>query len=254
MGAVDALAAQFTEHPDTTTLCGHGVHDVVVRATWDGRPFTTFDSGAYAGCTVPGSYCPGDEPVGQVIAATGKWEAHITDTATAIVSSGRRGIVADVGACVGWFSALAGWHGRDVLGVEMVAEFVRVARVNAAGFDTDATIVQCCVDGSTPPVTVVDDIVLLKVDVEGNEPDVYRVFEHGFVTGRVRYAIFEISPVFNDRYPALIGAVLGHGYRVWRIAPGGSFVEWTAQNVDAAIGEFTQCDVVCAAPGMPVLW
>lgn len=251
---VHTLAAQHATAPDVTSLCGHGTHARRTVGTYDGRTFTVFNAADYAGTTNSTVYCPGDDPVSRTVEATGKWEFHVTDTAVAVLSSGRPGIMIDAGSCIGWFSGLAAFHGRDVLAVEMVAEFADMTRTNLAGYDVDSAVVQCFVNAATPPVTVDEPVVLLKVDTEGAEQYVVRVFDQAFRDGLIRYAILEVSPVFNDSYPPLIRRLFGYGYSCWRIAPDGGFHMWTEQNVDAAIAEFTQCDVIVAAPGMPVLW
>ena len=59
-------------------------------------------------------------------------------------------------------------------------------------------------------------IRLVKVDLEGNDDQAIRCLGPALQEGRVEELVVEISPCFNDRYPALVERMRGWGYEAYR--------------------------------------
>ncbi len=94
----------------------------------------------------------------------------------------------------------------------------------------------------------IDDLRLLKIDVEGFEPEVLRGARRALEEGAVPRILFEFSPqLYRERgieASAPVDHLLGLGYRL-------SFPDWTPfdpKDPRASI----QCDVIALAPG--ALW
>ena len=56
---------------------------------------------------------------------------------------------------------------------------------------------------------------LVKMDIEGAEEHALRVVWPLVKAGLVDHLLIELSPVFNDSYPALVDMIRGEGYRAW---------------------------------------
>lgn len=167
-------------------------------------------------------YCTGDDVVSFSIYTQGVWEGFETLLELDILHRGdRNNLVLDFGGHVGWYSTLAAMDGYKVTAFEIDAENIDVLMHNAAlnGVGENVTAVNLWVDEHSPPLVVDERVEFLKCDIEGNEQHAYAMTADLFREQRVNYALLEISPVFNNSYPALIETIADLGYRPY-LVPG----------------------------------
>lgn len=122
------------------------------------------------------------------------------------------GIVYDFGAHLGWYSLLAASCGCDVTAYDENADALKILERSAKrnGYDIKTRVMKF--DASTKPAPFKKEVEFLKADVEGAEEHVVRYCRKLFEKQLVKYALLEISPCFNDSYPALVKQVIDWGY------------------------------------------
>lgn len=179
--------------------------------------FTIFNAKKYQNT---GGYCPADDEVSRSIYIQHIWEAFETVLFLDILSKGNKeNIVIDVGANIGWYSILAGLKGYGVAAVEPDADVYPVLYQNVVQNDlTNIFTCRAWVNERTPQLTSeAETVEFLKVDIEGMEKFAADMCEKLFAAGKINYALFEISPFFNDTYPDLVERIAGYGYRVFQV-------------------------------------
>lgn len=215
----------------------HGAHArVETTATIGGLAanLTIFDWEQYQWV---GGYCTGQDELSKSIAVNGLWEKFGTALAAAVLQTGPPAVVLDFGAHIGWFTLLAAMSGHEVVSFDADAEHVEVLAGNAdANHVRDrVTVIRCWIGadtnqlpGSAPPIR------FLKCDLEGGENHALRVTHDLFAEGAVEYAMFEVSPVFADHYPATVQAIVDCGYRAY-LVPDERFDEFQADPLGAIV-------------------
>ncbi len=155
-------------------------------------------------------YCPGRDVLSQSLDLYGSWEITETDLAASILKIGpNTRIVIDAGAHIGWYTRLAISYGYKTIGYEGNEHNIGLYRIN----NPDAPIHKVWFDETLTETSDVESpIHLLKIDVEGEEQHVIRYFEPGL--GNIYNILMEVSPVFNDSYPALIEHLCTNGFSV----------------------------------------
>lgn len=177
-----------------------------------------------------GPYCPGHDVVSEVIDTLGVWEQ--CETAVMMMVFERVGpgaFFVDFGCQVGWYSVLAGRMGLNVMAIDADIECVDLtaANLNRTTMNTDMTYivgVERCTADSPPLPSMRDEDgrrnpVVVKIDVEGAEQHAIAMLAPHI--DDVDFALIEISPVFNDSYPALVQRMLDWGFEPYEIPPRG---------------------------------
>lgn len=198
-------------------------------------PMLVFDADRYR--DTPG-YCVGDDEVSRSFALYGTWEvrnARIFEDAVAE----HPGIVLDIGCHVGWYSRIARWLNRDVIAFDAVTEHIEMCKANAPGVHA----MQMWFDEHTGtlPVAGAPEIAAVKMDIEGAEQHALRMIEPLIDAGNVATILMEVSPVFNDSYPAVVRSLFERGYQAEVTVP---FRQLTVDNLDAVLAEHPQFDVL----------
>lgn len=157
-----------------------------------------------------GPYCPANDTVSQTIQTVGIWEPRETILASQVFSTAEEGQgFLDMGAQLGWFSHLSRAWKVPVWAFDADSECVRVLRQQGIGAD--------CVRFG---IDEVDDLPLgstrlAKLDLEGAEQHAIRCLWPAISDGRVDHILMEVSPCFNDSYPALVTSLIDVGYDVY---------------------------------------
>jgi len=164
------------------------------------------------------TWCPADDIISEQIDQKGHWEEYETALISDILKQPRRyNRVYDFGSQIGWYSMLALLSGYNVHSFEADEESASLLLGSVHMNGTYNIEVQTGIVDKESKVRPADRIHLLKCDIEGEEPEAFRIMKDSFLKGDVDYAVFEISPVFHDRYPALIKNIKECGYRAYVI-------------------------------------
>lgn len=232
---------QLADGRDQGCEAGHESHEriiapYVVTKEVSGR-MILFNPHTYAG--TPG-YCPGNDCVSRTIALYKQWEP--TETAMVLDILARyEGAVIDFGTQVGWYTMIATKLKRNVLAIEGVSEHIEITQMNsepdylwqAHHWVTDTTPVLDA-DGAPP-------IALVKMDLEGSERHAVRCVSALLDAGLVANILMEVSPVFNDSYPQIVGDLL---YRGFTAIVCSTLQEVTTENYEEVIGLEPQVDML----------
>lgn len=189
----------------------HNIHKKKLAPSLQGQ-FLIYDYEKYMDFK---GYCPGQDDVSRTISLYGNWSMDlynfIKDFFDYSSSLGKTFI--DVGCHIGWFSKLAQSLNCRVIGFEGIYENLLMASVNAPM----AELSEVWFSENTPVTDAVYHADLMKIDIEGNEQWALQYFHRSFDSGTIKSAVIEISPVFNDSYPALIKKMRDWGYDVYEL-------------------------------------
>ena len=172
-------------------------------------------------------YCTGQDIISYCIDEQGIWEGHDTLVILDLLTDGvpDAGVVLDFGSHVGYYTTLAAIAGYHVAAVDASSENLSLVGINAGinnVFDK-VTMYKGWVDKSATIFPAdLEEVHFLKCDVEGAEKHVVDMCQLLWKARKIKYALIEISPVFNDSYPALVDKIVDCGYRVYQI-PGKGF-------------------------------
>lgn len=172
---------------------------------WNDPTFTTYPK-----------YCPRQDIVSWSIDNYGIWEPYETAIVLDLLSEEPTGSVLDIGAHIGWYSVLASLKGYETFAVESDAANIRLMQHNNALNDIEIQTVHGYVDEHAPMIKD-SGFHFVKCDIEGNEQWAYRMLFEPFARHEIKYALFEISPSFNDSYPDLIESICGDDYRMFQV-------------------------------------
>lgn len=188
---------------------GHTKHNRKVVKTTIGD-MTIFDWEQYMDFA---GYCAGQDGVSQTIDKAGYWDLAVQDRVLEILRHGKGGLVFDVGCHIGYFSRIALASGYNVKAFDGEDENLELARLNAQG----AEFYNVWFDESVKNdfIGMPERVKLMKIDIEGNEQFAIKFFEKYLpVTENI---IMEVSPVFNNSYPALVEKLRGFGFDVFEL-------------------------------------
>lgn len=165
--------------------------------------------------TQPG-YCPERGESSRSIRLQQTWEGFDTALVVQLLKDNNN-LVIDFGANLGWYTLVAGKMGNPVLSVEadevLAAELEKAVERNQI---ENWNLAQGWIGEDTPalPVDGAPQIRLIKSDMEGNEPHMFRVIDGLLEAGKVDYVLFELSPMFAD-YGPCIERVRDLGYKLF---------------------------------------
>lgn len=166
-------------------------------------------------------FCTGQDIVSYCIDMQGLWEGYDTLLTLDILSEKRtKDVVLDFGSHLGWYTILAATAGYRVAALDGNPENIELVKRNANrnGVAKLVSPYLCWLDDRAPFLSVDEENVhFLKADVEGAERIVFAMANGLFSAKKVKYAIFEISPVFNGSYPDLVEKIAANGYDVYMI-------------------------------------
>lgn len=174
---------------------------------------------------VEGEWCPARCAISQTIAEQGIWEPPETLTLLNLFEGTRysddeQWEFIDVGAQLGWFSILAArcglipvcweadWEVADILrrNLERFAEFYEV-REERIGRDSTGFF------GLSPHPAI------MKIDIEGAEPDAIKLHHASFESGRIKAVLIETTPHFGVDVHAMADQLINEYGFTARILP-----------------------------------
>jgi hypothetical protein len=113
---------------------------------------------------------------------------------------------------------LAAAQGYEVRAVEGITETLMILNENATRFGVAERVIpwRAHWGPETPTITFAGDepeVRILKIDIEGNEPDAVRILAPLLEARRVRYAMIEVTPAFGPHYQPMVQQMFDYGYR-----------------------------------------
>lgn len=187
-------------------------------------------------------YCPGDDDVSRTLDLYGIWEP--IETSVFLDALERcPGIVIDFGSQIGWYSMLATHRGHDVLAVEPLWEHAELTRINSQRNPGKLTQTQHWMGNHSPTLDAegCPPISIVKIDIEGAERHALRCIKNLLDADLVANLLVEISPTFNDSYPAIVLDLLNRGYKATALNP---VQPMTLHNYIHILNEIPQVDVI----------
>lgn len=184
---------------------------------WDYRKYGEH---GYEGAGFPYEYCTGQDVVSYSIFEQGMWEGYETVAWLDILHRGDRAKpVLDLGCQLGWYSVLAASAGYNVIAVDSDWEVLGLAVKNFVENTVGAVSIKSVTGWFDRTVSPIDPepVRAVKIDLEGAEVHALDWLYWCFADGTIDYALIELSPVFNDSYPAIVNHLLGWGYRLFEI-------------------------------------
>lgn len=158
-------------------------------------------------------YCTGQDDISRTIVNTRMWEPDITEVATQILKFGNRdNVFVDIGSHIGWFSRLAENQGYKVMAYDGDSD--NIESLNQNTLYTKANLIWF-EEGTQIKNKIDTGIELMKIDIEGAEQYAIKAFEQ--YLGKTKNILMEVSPVFNDSYPALIQKLVEIGFTPYEI-------------------------------------
>lgn len=167
-----------------------------------------------------GPYCPAHDVVSETIDNIGCWEPRETTMMLRAFGAPGRHFV-DFGSQIGWYSMIAACRGQHVHAFEADAanSELMLQSLKFNGF-ADVDFIRGRVGSSTPTLDVLDaPISVAKIDLEGAEDQAVRVLGPNLDAGNVEAMMIEISPCFDDYYPALVRDLMDRGFRAFKLPP-----------------------------------
>jgi hypothetical protein len=172
-----------------------------------------------------GPYCPGHDVVSEVIHDLGVWEPGESAVLSLAFEDCPGGVFYDFGCQIGWYSTMALTAGIVVYAYDADDECVDLAWSNMsrnAPLLTRFGVYRERFDANTGCMpfdgSEVGDVIV-KIDVEGAEVHALAYIQPAIDLGLVKYMLIEISPVFNDSYPALVQGLLDDGFIGYEVPP-----------------------------------
>lgn len=166
-------------------------------------------------------YCTGQDAVSWSIDQLGVWEPAETALLAQIFKNNPAPkTVIDIGAQVGWYSTIAGLYGHDAYAIEADPHNIELIEKNSYENAAPIRAIHGYVNEDAPTIEP-EPILLVKCDIEGNEPYAYQMLRRCFASQTIEYALFEISPAFwqqgkfgvkEDTYPKLVQQIEDDGY------------------------------------------
>lgn len=165
-------------------------------------------------------WCPANDVISENIRTVGFWEIYETALIDQILDlpSDSKNFI-DLGSQLGWYSLRAADKGYNVYAVEADSNTAALLKSSAELNGFKILVDNKTIDKDSKKERAIST-KLFKVDIEGQEEHALRVYDDSFRQGLVEYAVFEISPIFNDSYTKILEKLELYGYNGYRIPTG----------------------------------
>lgn len=164
---------------------------------------------------------PENDLVSHVIRNHGHWETYQTEITLELLKSLKNRKMIDVGAHLGYYTLMAGCFGWEVEAIERFPLFYDILERNVINNGFSPLI--NCLKASVGPNYTLDNLIkdrpigLIKIDVEGQEPQIIKGAQRSLSKGLIEALIIEISPKFKPLpvWIELINTVKSYGYETY---------------------------------------
>lgn len=166
-----------------------------------------------------GQWCPARDAVSETIVTFGIWEPSETlallDVFSKMDDQHEDWIFLDIGAQLGWYSILARLSGARSIAVEADPDVRVILDRNLR--NTPGKASPLVLSERITPATEAADIphpTVVKIDIEGAEPDAVRMIWPAIESGNIKAAMIELSPVFGVDTTSIIRKLMNdNSYR-----------------------------------------
>lgn len=174
---------------------------------------------------VEGQWCPARCAISETIAEHGIWEPPETLTLLNLFEVARlvdeHWLFIDIGAQIGWFAMLAQFCGVPAVCWEADPEVADILERNLQRAGDQAPAV---IRDRIGPSTTSDGInltapAIVKIDIEGAEPDAVRMLDPFFRSGHIKAALIETTPRFGVDVYAMADQMINEYGMVAHILP-----------------------------------
>lgn len=194
-----------------------------VNINFGGKTFNMTTLVGKLGTWSSGDLTPENDLVSHCLRRDGCWEPYQTEVTIELLKKLRTRVFIDVGAHLGYYSLIAASYGWEVKSFEMNSMYhsVFLQNINECSFGENLTTNLSRVGTQTK----LDDVIsgeligLIKIDVEGSEPDVMKSLAVSLEKQLVDVIIIEISPKYLELgiLQKMIENIQKHGYNVFDI-------------------------------------
>lgn len=198
---------------------GHKKHDRIVVKT-DLGLMMIYDFEKYK--DQAGIYCTGQDDISRTLKNEGTWGRQESEMIQELLKKGdKEKVVFDFGCHIGWYSIMAAQLGYTVVAIDGDPENVELLAENALmhGVGDKILISTKWIDKDIKVIEVdpkASKIELLKIDLEGNEQYAILMMENYLRLHQIQNIFMEVTPVFNNSYPALVRKIVDYGYHVFK--------------------------------------
>jgi hypothetical protein len=153
-----------------------------------------------------------DWAVSDTIRQLGVWEPVETAVLSSAFAGNLDSVFVDIGCHIGWYTIIAREWGLSVISIDGLQVNLDVLRRRN---DRYIHRFHEWIDKGWSPDIFWPEPCIVKMDIEGAERWAVDAMWDLFDVGSVTHCLMEVSPVFNDSYPALIDRLVGIGYECW---------------------------------------
>lgn len=192
-----------------------------VNINFGGKTFNMTTLVGKLGIWRSGDLTPENDLVSHCLRRDGCWEPYQTEVTIELLKKLRARIFIDVGAHLGYYSLIAASYGWEVKSFEMNSMYYSMflQNINECSFGGNLTTNLSRVGTQTK----LDDVIsgkligLIKIDVEGSEPEVIKSLVVSLEKQLIGAIIIEISPKYLDFeiLQEMIENIQKHGYNVF---------------------------------------
>jgi hypothetical protein len=153
----------------------------------------------------------------------GCWEPFQTEITREILTEKTEGVFLDLGCHIGYYSILASSLGIKTYSVDGNNKFLNLFRESIKINSLENIEIINSVISSDFDLELfiskhnINQIKLIKMDLEGSETNIIKLFEPLFLNKKINNLIIEISPKFNNDYPELCRYIFNHGFKIYDI-------------------------------------
>jgi hypothetical protein len=168
-----------------------------------------------------GAYTPdsdlNNDLVSYDIRRYGSWEPYQSELTLELLRTLPNKVFIDIGAHIGYYSIIAAKHGFDVIAFEKNPVYFKVLADNAAPYSNIQLLRTEVTRDNLPKFE--KPVGLIKIDVEGCEPEIIAGMEDIITARLIDALIVEISPKFRppEVWLELITFMIENGYSAFDI-------------------------------------
>jgi hypothetical protein len=147
------------------------------------------------------------------------WEPYQTEITIELLKKLNNKEFIDIGTHIGYYSVICAFYGFNVKSYEKNKLYFDVLEMNVKDYENISVYNQCVDESNIGEAFGDRNIGLIKIDVEGNEPEIIYGMKDFIESKRVDCMIIEISPKFRpiEVWKDLINFLIENEYSIFDI-------------------------------------